>query len=79
MILLLVAAVMAGLVGETNSTYIILAIIVLNAGLGLAKECPAEAAMATLKKMGVSPAAVRRADQALTVAAADLVPDNVGY
>lgn len=31
------------------------------------------------EKMGVSPAAVRRADQALTVAAADLVPDNVGY
>ena len=49
-LLLLVAAVMAGLVGETNSTYIISAIVVLNTGLGLAKECRAEAAMATLKK-----------------------------
>ena len=76
-LVLLGAALVSGLMGELKSTYVILAIVVVNAVIGFIQEYRAEKAMEALKKMAASQAQVRRGGQALTVAAAELVPGDV--
>ena len=78
MILVLIAA--AGIsvaVGEVQSAYVILAIIILNAALGFGQEYRADKALAALQQLAPSQAQVLRGDQPEAVPAADLVPGDV--
>jgi len=76
-LLLIGAAVVSGLVGDLKDTLVILGIIVLNAGIGFAQEYRAERAVAALRQMAASAAAVLRGGERRTVPAADLVPGDV--
>ena len=76
-LVLIAAAILAGVVGQMKSTYVILAIVLLNALVGFIQEYRAEKAMAALTKMAASQAQVLRDNQAVRVAAADLVPGDV--
>ncbi len=76
-LVLIAAAIISGVVGELKSTYVILAIIVLNTVIGFVQEYRAEKAMEALKKMAANQARVLRNKQPVDVATADLVPGDV--
>lgn len=76
-LVLIAAAILSGVVGEVKSTYVILAIVVLNAIIGFFQEYRAEKSMEALKKMAANRAQVLRNGQVLSVDASDLVPGDV--
>ena len=76
-LVLIAAAVVSGVVGELKSTWVILAIIVLNAIIGFVQEYQAEKSMEALKKMAASQARVMRNGQAVDLEASELVPGDV--
>ena len=76
-LVLIAAAVISGVVGEVKSTYVILAIILLNAVVGFIQEYRAEKSMEALKKMAANQAQVLRNGQTLSVPTADLVTGDV--
>lgn len=67
-VVLLAAAVISGVVGEVKSTYVILAIVLLNALIGFVHEYRAKKSMEALKKMATNRAQVLRGGQVLSVA-----------
>jgi Ca2+-transporting ATPase len=78
MVLVLVAAaVVAGIVGEPQDTITIAAILVLNATLGFVQEYRAERAVAALRALAASAARVRRDGSVKMVAAPELVPGDI--
>ncbi len=78
MILVLVAAaVISGFIGDLTDTIVILAIVVINAVIGLVQEWRAEKAMEALESMAASQARVQRDNQTIEINAADLVPGDV--
>ncbi|PPB80426.1 Ca2+-transporting ATPase [Albidovulum inexpectatum] len=76
-LLLLGAAVIAGLLGEIVDMAAILLVVGLNAILGFVQEWRAETAIAALRGMLAPRARVRRAGQEAVVPARDLVPGDV--
>lgn len=76
-LVLLAAAGISVAVGEANSAYVILTIVVLNALVGFGQEYRAEKAMAALQKMAASHAQVLRDGLLQDVPAADLVPGDI--
>jgi len=76
-LILAVAAVLSGIMGDATDTIIIFVIIVLNAVVGFIQEFRAEKAMDALKKMTVAQAHVIRDGQALIVSSTVLVPGDV--
>jgi P-type Ca2+ transporter type 2C len=74
---LLVAALISGFVGEAQDTIAILIIILLNAVIGTVQEYRAEQAIAALREMAAPDARVMRDGVAVTVAAAELVPGDI--
>jgi Ca2+-transporting ATPase len=76
-VILLVAALVSGLLGEIKSVVAIMAIVVLNAVLGVVQEYRAEKAMSALRKMAAPAVRVRRDGRVLDVPARDLVPGDV--
>lgn len=76
-IILIIAAVISILLGETVDAIAILVIVVLNAVLGFTQEYRAENAMAALKRMAVPKVRVRRAGKVIEVSAQELVPGDI--
>ncbi len=76
-IILIVAAVLSLLLGEVVDALAILAIVILNAALGVVQESKAEQALAALKKMAAPSAQVIRDGQQIAVAARELVVGDI--
>jgi Ca2+-transporting ATPase len=78
-ILLIVASVVSALLGDTLEAIVIMAIVVLNAVLGVVQESRAEAALAALKKMAAPEADIIRDGHRHRVPARELVPGDVVF
>ncbi len=76
-LILIGAAVISFLVHEPQDAFVILAIVVLNAFLGIYQEGRAEKALAALKQMSAPAATVLRSGTALLVPANTLVPGDL--
>ncbi|NTW42493.1 MAG: HAD-IC family P-type ATPase, partial [Cellulomonadaceae bacterium] len=76
-LILLGAAVLAGLVGDIKDTVVILVVLLINAAVGFVQENRAERSLDALRAMLTPTARVRRAGQVLVVDAEDLVPGDV--
>jgi len=75
--ILIGAAVISFAIGETTDAITIMAIVVLNGILGFIQEWKAEQALQALRKMLSPTCRVIRQGDAVTVAAADLVPGDI--
>jgi len=76
-LVLLVAALISGIVGEPQDTVAILVIVLLNAVIGLLQEYRAERAVAALRQMATPTARVMRDGQLVTLGADELVPGDI--
>lgn len=76
-VILIVAAVVSALLGETNDVIVILAIVILNAALGFSQEYRAEQAIAALKKLAVPTVRARRDGKVVEISARELVPGDI--
>ncbi len=76
-IILMLAAIVSGILGDLTDTIVIMVIVLLNAVLGFVQEMNAEKAMEALKAMAVSKTNVMRGGQAVEVPATELVPGDV--
>ncbi len=76
-VVLLVAAAVAAVVGSLKDAIAILAIVLLNAILGFVQEFRAERAMAALRRLSVPKVRVRRDGVVVEVASPELVPGDV--
>jgi Ca2+-transporting ATPase len=78
-IVLLVACVVSLLLGEVSDAVAILAIVLLNAVLGVKEEYKAEQAIAALRRMAVPVVKTKRDGQILEISARDLVPGDIVF
>ncbi len=78
-IILIVSAVVSILLGEMIEAGAIMAIVVLNAVLGVVQESKAEEALAALKKMAAPDAHVLRNGHRVTIPARELVPGDIVF
>jgi Ca2+-transporting ATPase len=76
-LILAVAAVVAGAVGDLKDTVVIAAVLLINAALGYLQEAKAETALAALEEMLVAVVRVRRSGRSQEVAAEELVPGDI--
>ena len=76
-IILIIAAIVSGFLGDFKDVVVILAIVVLNAAIGFSQEYRAEQAIAALKKLAVPTVKVRRDGHLLEISARELVPGDV--
>jgi Ca2+-transporting ATPase len=76
-VILIVAAVVSGALGDWKDAIAILAIVILNAILGFSQEFRAEKAMAALKQLAVPTVKVRRDGHVVQIPASELVPGDV--
>lgn len=76
-IILVLAAIISGILGDLTDTIVIMVIVLLNAILGFVQEMNAEKAMDALKALAVSKTNVLRGGEATEVPATELVPGDV--
>jgi Ca2+-transporting ATPase len=76
-VVLIVAALVSGLIGELEDALAIVVIVLLNGVIGFVQEYRAERAVAALKQLAAPTATVRRSGQVQTVAARQLVPGDI--
>jgi P-type Ca2+ transporter type 2C len=76
-LVLLAAAVVAGIVGDVTDTIIIAVIILLNAIVGFFQENKAEEAMEALKRISALQAHVLRDGNAMVIPAEEIVPGDI--
>ena len=77
--LLIVASIISALLGEWVDASAIIAIVLLNAILGIVQERRAEEALAALKKLAAPEARILRDGHHVTVSSRDLVPGDIVY
>jgi Ca2+-transporting ATPase len=77
--MLLGAAVISALLGDYTEAIAIMAIVVLNAIMGIIQESRAEAALAALKKLAAPEASVLRDGHRVSVPTSELVPGDVVF
>ena len=78
-ILLIVASIISAILGEWVDAGAIIAIVLLNAVMGVVQESRAEEALAALKKMAAPDAQTLRDGKRVTVPAAQLVPGDIVF
>ncbi|OPY73406.1 MAG: Calcium-transporting ATPase 1 [Syntrophorhabdus sp. PtaU1.Bin050] len=76
-VILMAAAVVAGIIGEMIDTLVILAIVIANAVIGFIQEYRAEKAMEALKEMAAPQATVVRDENAQRIDSRDIVPGDI--
>ncbi|MCS6991242.1 MAG: cation-translocating P-type ATPase [Chitinophagales bacterium] len=76
-LILIAAAILSGIIGDLTDTFIIIAIVILNAILGFIQEYRAERALLALKQLAALRARVLRDGREHEIAAEDLVPGDV--
>lgn len=76
-IVLMIAAIVSGVIGELSDTIAILVIVILNAVIGFIQEYRAEKAIEELKKMAAQVATVIRDGKPIDIQAAKLVPGDI--
>ncbi len=76
-VILIVAAIISAVLGDTKDAVVILVIVVLNAALGFSQEHRAEKAMAALKKLAVPKVRVRRDNNIVEIPALELVAGDI--
>ncbi len=76
-IILIAAAIISAFLGEVTDAFIILAIVVLNAILGIVQEGKAEKALEALKEMSAPMAKVRRNGSEVIIASKDVVVGDI--
>ncbi|MCI0512713.1 cation-translocating P-type ATPase [candidate division KSB1 bacterium] len=76
-VILIIAAIVSGFLGDLNDTVAIFAIVLINAMLGFRQEYRAERAMAALKKLAVPHMRVRRGGHIQELSARELVPGDI--
>ena len=76
-IILFVAAILSGIVGDLTDTVIILIIIILNALIGFVQEFRAEQSMEALKKMSTTQTQVLRNNESSVISSTELVPGDI--
>ncbi len=76
-ILLIVASIISALMGEYVEAGAIIAIVILNAVLGVVQESRAEQALAALKKLAAPEAQILRDGKRISIPAPQLVPGDV--
>jgi Ca2+-transporting ATPase len=76
-IMLIVAAIVSAILGDWEEALAILAIVILNATLGVIQERRAEQALAALKKLAAPDAQVLRDGQRQSVPSTQLVPGDI--
>ncbi len=78
-VILIIASIVSGMVGEISDSIVIIAIVIVNAVLGVVQEGKAEKAMEALKKMSAPNARALRNGHIETVPAKNLVPGDVVF
>ena len=76
-ILLIIAAIISGIMGEWLDTYIIMGILLLNAFIGAYQEFKAQKSLESLKKMSAPMAKVIRDGEEMVINVEDVVPGDV--
>ena len=76
-VILIIAAIISGLIGDIVDTYIIMAILILNAIVGFIQEYRAEKAMEALKQMSAAQARVYRDGSLIDIPSSELVPGDI--
>jgi len=76
-IILIIAAAISGFLGELTDTVIILAVVLLNAVLGVVQESKAEKALEALKNMSKPFSKVKRNGEIKSIKSADIVPGDI--
>ena len=78
-VILLLAAILAGAMGEIHDTIVILVIVLLNALIGSVQEYRAERALDALRKLTAPEIKVRRGGQLQQIDTQSLVPGDIVY
>ncbi len=76
-LVLIVAAVISGVIGDLVDTLAILVIVLLNAGIGFVQAWRADRAMSALQQLATTQATVLRGGQTQVIAASQVVPGDI--